>query len=129
MAKKSVEWHKEKLLARLSPKDKKYRAYITQWALPANCRTSRDQGDFKVFLEIRKKMRDGQEKTVKVYPLIAEGHKRIGVTSVTRMCRVIQALDTLVAEDKVIATLTNKEWYAQIALGVARTRTIRPRAV
>lgn len=102
---KSVSWHKRRILARLNPKvNKGQKIEILQLAGVANK---------KSMLQLMVVDRQGRGTTGHSMrrQLVQEHH------------RIVRALRYLVAEGKIESNMTTKEWDIQLALGTAELRT------
>ena len=100
--KKSVSWHKRRILARLNPKvDKGQKIEILQ--LVAFNKRSMLQ------LKVVNKQGRGTGHNMRKQ-LVQEHH------------RIVRAFRYLVDEGKIESTISNKEWDVQLALGTAEVR-------
>ena len=101
-SRKSVEWHKRRILARLNPKiDKGLTIEISQYVMNKQS---------LLYIRIADKHKWESSFPLKHYP-VNEHH------------RIVKALRYLVDENKIKSNVTTKEWDVQIALGVAESRT------
>lgn len=101
---KSVSWHKRRILARLNPKvDKGQKIKILQLAALDNK---------KSLLQIRITNKQGYASAHNMRKQFVQEHHRI-----------VRALRYLVAEGKIESNITTKEWDVSLALGVAEVRT------
>ncbi|KKM68732.1 hypothetical protein LCGC14_1457900 [marine sediment metagenome] len=108
-SRKSVSYHKRRILARLSPKvNKGQEIMIMQQSLPEWKQSSNSQ---QTLLYIQIKDRDEH---INGYPMrdhpVQENH------------RIVKALRYLVEEGKLESSMSTKEWTVQLALGTANTR-------
>lgn len=102
-SRKSVEWHKKRILARLNPKvDKSQKIEIAQVVAV----------DKQSLLRIRIINKQGGISSHHMREQFVQEHHRI-----------VKALRYLVAEGKIKSNMTTKEWDIQLALGVAEKRT------
>jgi len=104
---KSIEWHKRRILARLTPKNAPQNLIIMQ-------HVGQWTGNGFSSLIIRSTDKNGTDHT----------HGMV-MTMVTERCKVIRALRYLVEENKIKSNLTTKEWDIQNALGTATRRTFQ----
>ena len=101
---KSISWHKRRILARLNPKvNKSQKIEILQLA---------GAFDKKSSLQIRITNRHGHNTTHSIRRQLVQEHHRI-----------VKALRYLIAEGKIKSSMTTKEWDIQLALGTAEVRT------
>ena len=101
---KSVSWHKRRILARLNPKvDKDQKIEIIQLAASINK---------KSLLHIKIINKQGASTPYHMRKRLVQEHHRI-----------VRALRYLVAEGKIESNMTTKEWDVQLALGTAEVRT------
>lgn len=100
---KSVSWHKKRILARLNPKiNEGLKIEISQYV--TNKQSS------LLSIQIINAHGEGDLFSLRQHP-------------VTECHRIVKALRYLVDEGKIVSNITTKEWDVQIALGVAEVRT------
>ena len=100
---KSVSWHKRRILARLNPKvDKGQKIAILQLAGAADKRS---------MLHIQIISEQGVLTPYHMRKQLVQEHHRI-----------VRALRYLVVEGEIESTISNKEWDVQLALGTAEVR-------
>lgn len=100
---KSVSWHKRRILARLNPKvNKGQKIKIIQLAGAADKRS---------MLQLRVVNKQGRGTGHSMRKQLVQEHHRI-----------VRALRYLVAEGEIESTISNKEWDVQLALGTAEVR-------
>ena len=100
---KSVSWHKKRILARLNPKI--------------------NEG---LKIEISQYMTNKQSSLLSIQIISARGEENLFPLRhlpVNECHRIVKALRYLVDEGKIVSNITTKEWDVQIALGVAEIRT------
>ena len=105
-SRKSIEWHKHRILSRLNPRvDKGQRIEIAQNVAYYSNNTKESMVHLNVI---------DNEEIITHHPLrkwlVQEHH------------RIIRALRYLVDEGKIESNITTKEWDVSLALGVAMTR-------
>jgi PleD family two-component response regulator len=109
---KSISWHKEKLMARLAPREKSFTVNIIQAYMP-------DLDGYITCIQVWSKKPDlrGNRMLYAVRPIIK-------CKSLTNFNVVLRALEELVNEGKLRANISLKEFTMQIALGTAPLRKI-----
>lgn len=121
-SRKSILWHKKRILARLNPRvDKGQKIIIeqhihSQYIIAANHITESNEKQSMLSIRIETPMTRGiEEYTTNIHYLrrhpVQEHH------------RIVQALRYLVAEGKIESSMSTKEWDIQLALGTAEMRT------
>ncbi len=116
-SRKSVEWHKKRILARLNPRvDKGQRIIIEQHISPQHM-ISTTTG----FTEVNSKQ---SLVFLRVQSLVEnENHTHfLRKHPVQEHHRIVRALRYLVDEGKIESNMTTKEWDVQLALGTAEIR-------
>ncbi|KKM03237.1 hypothetical protein LCGC14_1776450 [marine sediment metagenome] len=105
-SRKSISWHKRRILARFHPKDsKRVKIEIVQHTTHST-RTANKRSILCIYII------DKYERT----PQLLTRHP------VQEHFRVMKALRYLVAEEKIKSDMTTKEWDVQLALGTAEKR-------
>lgn len=101
-SRKSIEWHKRRMLARFKPVKKNLNITIIQ--------VVNDKGLLSLWVAIKTSGERLYTKRLLKNRYVLEHHK------------VVRALKYLVDEGKLISDMSNKEWEIQMALGTAEIR-------
>lgn len=109
---KTISWHKEKLMARFTPREKSFNVLIIQHAVGIR--------DYTTLVVIQSKKANffGDYQVYAVKPLIKNSPYNVEPTVVHK------ALEELINEGKLHSNISFKEFTMQVALGTAPQRKI-----